>query len=60
MTAEEIKPTVEALAERAKTLSKHIITMTAKAGSGHPTSSSSAVEVEASTGSLDQGLSPRI
>ena len=45
MTAEEIKPTVETLTERAKKLSKHIITMTTKAGSGHPTSSLSAVEV---------------
>lgn len=47
MTAEKNRPNLEELAERARALRADIITMTTKAGSGHPTSSLSAVEVVA-------------
>lgn len=41
----ELTRSIEEMREKAKTLRRHIITMTAKAGSGHPGGSLSAVEL---------------
>ncbi|MCK4698363.1 MAG: transketolase, partial [Dehalococcoidia bacterium] len=40
-----LSQSIEEMREKAKTLRRHIITMTAKAGSGHPGGSLSAVEL---------------
>lgn len=45
MSASATRPTIEELEDKAKVLRQHIIRMTTEAGSGHPTSSLSAVEV---------------
>jgi len=47
LSAEETKATIDQIAERCRSLRRHIITMTTAAGSGHPTSSLSTVEVVA-------------
>ena len=48
MSVTATKLSIDDLKEKAKTLRRHIIRMTTKAGSGHPSSSLSAVEVVAS------------
>ena len=45
MTTDSTRPPLENLTEKAKTIRRHIVRMTTEAGSGHPSSSLSAVEV---------------
>jgi transketolase len=45
VTAQAQRPTIDELKDKAKKLRRHIVRMTTEAGSGHPSSSMSAVEV---------------
>lgn len=45
MSEQQIRPSIDVLQEKAKVIRRHIVRMTTEAGSGHPSSSLSAVEV---------------